>query len=388
MTIPRDDSAQLHDARTRLIEDQVQQLQGSAIGKAVYGGAGGDYDDAVSRIYLRTGPFRTDLAALDPDLARKVVARERSIGSAAYLQRRNTTGSTSIAGPAAGTAVLSALTLLLVVSPAHSENPAVTPMVYGPLALVSALILVGRQMYRSRADRDPLTLSPEEFTAVRQARARITPDTEIVTLQAAIDDADAITITGIRTIDQIRSSPAWHSEHLDIHRIQLDLDEELFQVVNSCNQLRKLSEAVESATPDERDESDLAKNLTEQAGAYRALRDEARAAIIARIVALHEYRTRLSKVEGLISNIERAAQAVAGNEDVAAAFTAITRDRAAAERTRELSAGLDDLRQRLTLELDFIQGQVVSSATLGAPLVLAARAGADADFPTEEQRRG
>ena len=356
----------------KAVEQEVTDLVGSRADEILYSSE----NSSVWELFHGYGPMRTDLAALGPALAQKAVERERTLGRDAYFERRNTTRSTALVGVTCAAVLLSALFVtFLVLNPTGTPAPPSMPGLLaglGLIALVPTATCAIRVARRSRADRDPLTLSKDEFAAVRRARARIKPDQLINSYYDKWDGPSAIIVAAIRILNEIQSSPAWNSKHLDADRIELDLNEELYQVVHSCNQLRKLSEAVDRTTPDERDDSMLAGKLADQADEYRALRDEARTAIITRVAALREYRSRLAKVEGLIVNIDRATQTVACNDDFTEAFTAITRDRAATARTIELSAGLEDLRERLSLELDFIRSQVVASAELGAPLVLRA----------------
>lgn len=377
--------------RTRRVEEPTISLEAvKAVEWEVTGLVGRRVNErcqserGVWKLFRGCGPMRTDFAALGPELTQKVIERERRLGAAAYYERRNTAGSTALVGVSRAAVLLSGLFVTsLMLSLTGGPGPLWMPALLGLVALAPSATCAVRLARRSRAAHDPLTLSTAEFAAVRQARVRIKPDKLLDNLYYADnlydtgdydtwDGPSAIIVTALRILNQIQASPAWGSQHLDADRIQLDLKEELYQVVESCNQLRKLSEAVDRTAPDQRDDSTLVGKLSDQANEYRALRDEARTAIIARVAALREYRSRLTKVEGLIANIKRATQAVAGNDDFTEAFTAITRDRAATARAIELSAGLEDLRERLSLELDFIRSQVVASAELGAPLVLRA----------------
>lgn len=353
------------------VEQAVSDLTGTRAGEVLYSSKG--KTDFVWGLFHGFGPERTDLSALGPELAQKVVARERELGKYAYYERRNTTKATAIVAASVGAVLAFAFFVFVLVTDQSGLPGAPLRLALAGLITLALVGLCGiRVARRARAERDPLTLSREEFAAVKRARSRIKPDRQIAEFDDTWDESSAIIVTAVRILDEIEASPAWGSKHLDADRIQLDRNEEIYQVVDSCNQLNKLSAAVERTAPDERDDSALAGKLVAQADEYRLLRDEARSAIVARVAALYEYRSRLAKVEGLIANIDRAMEVVAGNDDFAEAFTAITRDRAAAARTRELSAGLDDLRERLTVELDFIHNQVIASADLGTPLVLRA----------------
>lgn len=356
------------------------------IRRAAVGGVGGSQTfDYVSAIFAGCGPMRTDYTGMTPDLVQKISDREKAMEPRDVWTRRGgpkPTGfaytSLSLLGMLAA-AVMAFSAILAVVGGLSADgtaldrvaSPAWTALLVsaGVFAgtVASGLVVDHRQSMRSE-----LALTPTEFELVKNARSRIGIDQNP---DRRLDEAAAISATAAEVIDAIRRSPAWSSEHLDADRIQLDLVEELYQITHACGQLRKLSKSCDSVQPDQRDDSPLAEKLAEQAAEYRSLFDEARQAILARVVALYAYRERLVSVEGLLANIAIASKAVAGNDDFAEAFTAITQNREAAKRIDKLSAGLDDLRERLSLELDLIRGEIVASANLGTPLVLRSEKG-------------
>lgn len=323
-------------------------------------------------LFRGRGPVHVHYGALSRELARKVVAREKEMGSDAYRGRLFLPASSVSYIAAAG--MVPSCAVFLVSMGLHAND--VLVQVTGPVARISAaavlvcmVVSLGAAVCRRvRFRRHELTLTGEEFAAVKACRTRIAA--QVVDRHDRVDDASAITAVAADVLFEIETSRAWRSKHLDTERIQLDLTEELYQIVESCKQLRKLDSAARRSTPDERDTSELTAKLAEQAKEYRELHQQAREAVVTRVAALYAYRHRLSAMEGLIENIERASRAAADSDDFTETFVAITRDRQATERLGALTAGLDDLRQRLTLELDMIRGEIVASAELGAPLVL------------------
>ncbi|KMV15957.1 hypothetical protein ACT17_22970 [Mycolicibacterium conceptionense] len=341
---------------------------------------GYEASDYVFEIFTGCGPMHTDYTGMTPELVQKISDREKAMEPRDAWSRRGGPEPTGFAYKTLSllsflAVVVMVLSAILAVVGALSADgsvldsvtdPALTTLLVSAAAFagtfVSVLVIDHRQSGRSE-----LALTPAEFELVKNARSRIGIDQNP---DRRLDEAAAISATAAEVIHAIRQSPAWSSEHLDADRIQLDLVEEQYQITRACNQLRKLSKSCEAVQPDQRDDSPLADKLAEQAAEYRSLYDEAREAIIARIVALYVYRERLVSVEGLLANIAIASKAVAGNDDFAETFTSITLNREATKRIDKLSVGLDDLRERLSVELDLIRGEIVASAELGAPLVL------------------
>jgi hypothetical protein len=112
-------------------------------------------------------------------------------------------------------------------------------------------------------------------------------------------------VTAYEIIAEITTSPAWQSHLSDLHRIQLNLDEEAFQITESCINLTKLADLITSATPSDTPTSIVRADLTAAVSEYEAYYEQAKASVVNRVAALSEYRTALRSIEALLDDIAK-----------------------------------------------------------------------------------
>ncbi len=317
-----------------------------------------------------------DTAALPEELAAKVVAREKVFGP--FPPAPLAPGyrvDPSRDSPWDMYILMLAVPLVLFVCAAIGAG------LTGPIAIglicapcVSLLVSLGIVV---RKYRGPLALTKAEVHLVDQHTTTIDPSQlqhpyrYMGRSRSVQSFEDALHVAAIEVISEIAKSPAWKCEHGDLHRIQLNLAEEAYQVTESCINLGKLRELINEALPIGTSSSAARRQLESTVAEYEILYQRAKEAVINRIAALYAYKSRLAGIETLISDIDKAAALSRRSDDFTATFETIVRDEYAAANTRILAADLADLQARLQTELAFISGQIIEAPALAAPLARA-----------------
>ncbi len=179
---------------------------------------------------------------------------------------------------------------------------------------------------------------------------------------------DALWVVAAEAIASIQNSRAWKSGHFDLQRIQLNLDEESYQLVDSCMNLAKLGDLIAETAPADSGGSDLDRQLSSVVRDYETCYSQARLAIVNRIAALTEYANKLKAVESVLGSIEKASALATRTDDFTATFTAIARDESAAQHARGLGgAALAELQTNLQSHLAFVCGQIGLASSVTAP---------------------
>lgn len=160
-------------------------------------------------------------------------------------------------------------------------------------------------------------------------------------------------------------------ERSGLDRIQLNLDEEAYQITESCLNLAKLRDLIGDVTPTGTSNSATRRQLVSTVSEYETYYAQAKDAVVHRIAALHAYKNKLTVIETLLDDIEKTSQLSLRNDNFTSTFAAIVRDDAAAAHTRQLARELADLQARLEAELAFISGQIIDAPGLTGPLMLA-----------------
>lgn len=333
--------------------------------------AGGEYMEAADLFFddvLPNGPrWVVDTAALPEELAAKVIARQKVFesspaslgpGCRADPSRDSTATAVFLLFPAMFLAVF-----VVVALAGGFTGPPAWAMIAAPcvIVLVSTGLLV-------RSYRGPLALTRTEARLVRQH----TEDIDPIDIPLRIKQLeDALQIAALEVISAIGKSPAWKSEHCDLHRIQLNLTEEAYQVAQSCMNLRKLSDMIAEVRPAGASSSATRRQLESTVAEYETLYERAEDAVINRVAALYAYKSRLAGIETLISDIDKTSMLAQRSDDFAKMFEAIVRDEYAAVNTRKLAGELADLQAQLQTELAFISGHIIEAPALVAPLTRA-----------------
>lgn len=309
-----------------------------------------------------------DTAALPEVLAAKVVARQRAFGSSSgrYLPDSRVDPSRASSWAESMLPAVFVLAVFAVVSLAFGLPRLVSvSLALAPSALL--LVFLGNLAWQSHGQ---LSLSPAEAQIVREHATEIDP-CRLSNVSLIECRADALQIAALEAISAIGRSPAWKSEHCDLHRIELNLTEEAYQVTESCMNLAKLGDTLAEVKPTGTSSSDARRQLESTVAEYETLYARAEKAVIDRIAALYAYKSRLAGLEALISDIEKTSTLARRSDSIAKAFEAIVRDEYAAATTRKLAEELADLQVRLQTELAFISGQIIDAPALVAPLTRA-----------------
>jgi hypothetical protein len=314
--------------------------------------------------------WRVDTTALPPGLADKVTAREAIFGGFPPPLVPGYREDPSLKMPKPVVAFLRGLVLLpfplgagiIVVD---VTGPFAACMTFAPWTLAAVAFLDNWV----RKYRGPLALTRAEARLTRQHTMHISP-WPVPFLIARQENA--LQVAAMELIAEIRKSRAWKSEHFDLHRIRLDLDEEAFQITESCLNLVKLGDFIDEVKPtDTPSSSTTRRKLDSTTAEYETYYVEANQAVVNRIAALYMYRTKLEHVETLLDDIDKASTLAVLSDDFTSTFTAIVRDGEAATHTRQLAGELAALQDRLETELAFISGHIIDAPSLTAPLILA-----------------
>ncbi|MDN5759299.1 MAG: hypothetical protein L0H59_12335 [Tomitella sp.] len=70
----------------------------------------------------------------------------------------------------------------------------------------------------------------------------------------------------------------------------------------------------------------------------------------------------------MLENLDRASRIATNSDDFSAHYAAITGHTIASDRTEKLTCELDELRERLRAELEFLSSSIVRADELAAPL--------------------
>ncbi|SKY97990.1 Uncharacterised protein [Mycobacteroides abscessus subsp. bolletii] len=346
--------------------------------------AGMFLDPPRLRAFLPGAPrWRVDTKVLPAELAAKVNAREAAFGKSPAPLMPGYREDPTLKMSRRAAVLLSGLVLLpfplvgglaaAVVTGSFAALVAFSPW---PLA---ALAFLGNWV---RKYFGPLALTRAEAKLARQHTMMISPSDPPFLIQR---QEDALFVAAAEIIAAIRQSRAWTSKHSDLHRIQLDLDEEAYQITESCLNLAKLDDLIRDVKPSGMSHSTSRKELVSTVSEYETYYAQAKQAVINRIAALYAYRSKLAQIETLLDDIDKASTLAARYEDFTSTFTAIVRDDDAASHTHQLAAELADLKARLESELAFISGHIIDGPSLVAPLILAAAAPASLDAQTSPE---
>jgi hypothetical protein len=324
--------------------------------------------DLIFDDVLPDGPrWTVDTSALPGELAAKVIAREKVFASspaplAPGYRADSSRDSTAMAVVLLFPAMCPAM-LALVGLAGGLSGPVAWAMIAAPCAIV--LVSAGLMV---RSYRGPLALTRTEARLVRQN----TEDIDPIDIPLRIErPEDALQIAALEVISAIGKSPAWKSEHCDLHRIQLNLTEEAYQVAQSCRNLRKLSTMIAEVKPAGTSTSAARRQLESTVAEYETLYGRAEDAVVNRVAALYAYKNRLAGIETLISDIDKTSILAQRSDDFTKTFQSIVRDDYAAANTRKLAGDLADLQVRLQKELLFISGEIIDATALNAPLTRA-----------------
>lgn len=311
--------------------------------------------------------YRVDIGALPASVAAKVRAREAVFGVSpsarveGYHQapRRND----RLCSVVSWGLLLGSVPLGLWLGAV--ELPGVVKVLLWSLPFaVVVLVLVGDWWLRHFG---PEALTGDEMYMVQRNTTLAVP----FDVPYRIDrQEDALWIVAVEAIVAIKNSPSWRSRYFDLHRIHLNLDEESYQLVDSCMNLAKLGDLIAEATPAASESSVLDQQLSAVVSDYKICYAQARGAVANRIAALIEYGNRLNDVDSVFGSVEKASALATGTDNFSATFIAIARDESAAQQARALGGdALSELQANLQSQLALVCGQIGGAAPVSAPPV-------------------
>lgn len=324
------------------------------------------------RRYERRIVADLDTARLPEGLRAKVQRRAVAYGDPHYrdlhdVLNRQPGVSESAGYTVIGTALVDLILLFWAVNSLLSDGS--IHLVEGILFVVAALATAAAAvMLVIRVRRHPLRLHKRERQTIRWHYRchHLWPDYPR-SPEEPLSRALALTLVGLELCHNIISSRAWRTEHLDTHRVRLDLSEETAQLYIAYTRLKSLHNTVADAQADPRDTSPAGLLLKRPAAEYQKLYDEAFEAFVQRVAALHQYKQQLDQIDGMLENLDRAKR-IAYHDDFSAHYAAITGHTITADRTATLSRELDELRDRLRVELAFLSSNIVHAEALASPL--------------------
>ncbi|NNH73214.1 hypothetical protein HLB23_25720 [Nocardia uniformis] len=161
----------------------------------------------------------------------------------------------------------------------------------------------------------------------------------------------------------IADSPAWQSSYLDSHRMRLDLDSELDQIIGHALWLHSAAGQLDAPVGGSMTTAAAARGIESS----RASLSRAWTALVSRVGALAAYRAHLGELETELGNAEIAGRTVGVELDIAELEAAT----ANAEQAVEHIDGLRDEAAALALAIneiiDALNGDLDTLAALGVP---------------------
>lgn len=323
-----------------------------------------EYDPAANMRLAELEQF--DSNSITPELARKRDAR-RQAGLDGYYDLPPGSGQETafvMLGMAAIAFVLLGLAVIGVIATTEDSN------IYGlaiPFAIPVGFALVGG-VAAVRAVRQPLRVTREERAQLRKAHRRT--GFEAVGNGEDCGDAQKIAYLADHVIADIGKSAAWKSRLLDEHRIRLDLDRELYEIVSSAailgKQMRANAVDRDILGGDGPDAERLLQAVKRNAG----LISEMRASLVRRVAALLAYRNELAPLDRLIKQMQALDQLEQQEAGLQEAYTQITLNEMATSETTRMSDELTALRANLTAQIEYLRTNVINNPLLSTGLSL------------------